>query len=198
MTSIDDIPTVSQVFDSFIAPYNHFPAQRASTPAFKSALSDLARAVKSGGDTRAAASKTLDVMPGKTERTTPAPYDRAQRLKDLPQTLRKIRANQGHAPGKGWKPNKATVKQWAKDLQNETTMDFSGTSTCFESLVWAAEPGESGPNAMGVMVGVFARSSAEYSWEVDRETALSWGSSSEGGWWNSDGRALGLYDSYLD
>jgi hypothetical protein len=193
MTSIDDIPTVEEVFRGL-----NRPPQRASTSAFNDRLSDLARAVTSGGDVRGAARNAVDVMPGKTSRTKPAPYDRAERVSKLPQTLRNIRANHGHPPGKGWKPNRQTVKQWAKEQQNATYMDFSGASTCFESLVWHVEPGETGPDAMGTMVAVFINrgNPVEYSYpEISRSDAIAWGAGSEGGWFAEHPE---LYDAYLD
>jgi hypothetical protein len=190
MASIDDIPNVKDLL-----PW--LPPQRPSSQ-YAAFLKEQAGFAASNAARRAAGHPTRERRideAGANRKSGGQEKQRQQRLKDLPQTLRKIRANHKHPPGKGWKPNKSTVRQWAEDMSGQDYMDFSGSSTCFDSLVWQVEDGERGPDAMGVCVAVFNNRGrpVEYSYLISRSDMLAFGAASEGSWFNQSD----LYDNYL-
>jgi hypothetical protein len=177
-----------EIFDTYIAPGNRLGMQVTNpSETFKNSLADLARAVTSGGDVKSAARAAVDAMGPKREK--PAPYDRTQRLKDQPQTLRQLRGNQ-YVRGGGWKPNAATVKDWAKQNKNKS-LDGSGASECFSEFSWQAD---SDDNDNGTLSVTFARNNASYQFaDVSREDFFEAIGGSEGGWWN----ASGLYGNQI-
>jgi hypothetical protein len=184
------IPSVEDVFGRSRPPHSTSTARAGSnarlTDTRQYPLPDKRTALQKQGLTAKQEQNYQDYLSGKQAQR------QAERIKNFPKTLRDIRGNHW---GNKWQPNKATVKQWAKEQSTADYIDGSGSSTCFDSLVWHVEDGQSGEDAMGVAVAVFNNRSnpVEYSYEVSRSTFLAWIAGSEGGFFNSSG----LYDKYL-
>ncbi len=184
------IPTVSDIFGRSRPPHSTSTARAGSnarlTGTRQYPLPDKRTAAQKAGLTAKQEQNYQDYLSGKQVQK------QAERLQNFPKALRDIRAN--HWRNK-WKPNEATLKQWTKEQGNADYIDGSGASTCFDSLVWHVEAGESGDDAKGVVVAVFNNrgNPVEYSYECSRFDFISWIAASEGGWFNQSG----LYDEYL-
>jgi hypothetical protein len=173
-----------EIFDTMIAPGMTIPTQVTSPPVQdKSELYAQQRAIfenaypdKSNRTKAQRANYKSQTAKAKADFNDAHPHQQEQ-------VLRQLRGNH-YVKGAGWKPNKATAKQWAKQNQNKS-LDGSGSSECFSEFSWEADADD---NNNGTLSVTFARNNASYDFaDVSREDFFEAIGGSEGGWWNDSG-----------